>query len=191
MGLPAETAGGAAGHTGRRVRAATPQDLSALLALYAQARHFMAAAGNPSQWTGGYPGLDILQSGIAAGKQHILEAPSGEMLAAFFFDYGPAPEPAYARIEGAWLRQGPYGVLHRIAVAAPGTGAAGACLAWCFARSGGDLRADTHADNRPMQRSLDKAGFVRCGVIRLADGSPRWAYQKLGRPGQPSAECPV
>ena len=32
----------------------------------------------------------------------------------------------------------------------------------------GYLRADTHADNRPMQRLLEAYGFRRCGVIHGA-----------------------
>ena len=46
------------------------------------------------------------------------------------------------------------------------------------------LRADTHADNKIMQHLLEKNGFTRCGVIHVADGSPRFAYQKLA-PIQP------
>ena len=46
------------------------------------------------------------------------------------------------------------------------------------------LRADTHADNKIMQHLLEKNGFTRCGVIHVADGSPRFAYQKLA-PTQP------
>ena len=47
-----------------------------------------------------------------------------------------------------------------------------------------ELRADTHADNKIMQHLLEKNGFTRCGVIHVADGSPRFAYQKLA-PTQP------
>ncbi|MEI3312611.1 MAG: GNAT family protein [Faecalibacterium prausnitzii] len=46
------------------------------------------------------------------------------------------------------------------------------------------LRADTHADNKIMQHLLEKNGFTRCGIIHVADGSPRFAYQKLA-PTQP------
>ena len=44
------------------------------------------------------------------------------------------------------------------------------CLAFCLERSG-NLRIDTHADNRIMQRLIEKSGFVRCGIIHLADES--------------------
>ena len=41
------------------------------------------------------------------------------------------------------------------------------------------LRADTHEANVTMQRCLERAGFVRCGVIHVADGTPRLAYEKI------------
>jgi len=40
------------------------------------------------------------------------------------------------------------------------------------------LRIDTYQDNHPMQTALERAGFSRCGVIHLMDGSPRIAFQK-------------
>ena len=35
------------------------------------------------------------------------------------------------------------------------------------------------ADNQIMQHLLEKNGFTRCGIIHVADGTPRIAYQKL------------
>ncbi len=43
-----------------------------------------------------------------------------------------------------------------------------------------NLRIDTHLKNLPMQRSLKKAGFTRCGTIFTRDGTPREAYWKSG-----------
>ena len=43
----------------------------------------------------------------------------------------------------------------------------------------GGIRVDTHEGNIPMRKMLEKQGFVYCGVIHLADGSPRVAYQYL------------
>ena len=41
------------------------------------------------------------------------------------------------------------------------------------------LRADTHEANRPMRRCLERAGFVYTGVITVADGTPRRAYERV------------
>lgn len=43
----------------------------------------------------------------------------------------------------------------------------------------GNLRIDTHADNATMLRRIDEAGFTYCGVVRMDDGSPRRAYQRV------------
>ena len=39
------------------------------------------------------------------------------------------------------------------------------------------LRVDTHADNRVMQRTLIRMGFVYTGIIFCHNGTPRLAYQ--------------
>ena len=43
-----------------QIRHTKPEDIPAVLALYEDARRFMAQNGNPNQWTGGYPGRDQL-----------------------------------------------------------------------------------------------------------------------------------
>ena len=42
-----------------------------------------------------------------------------------------------------------------------------------------NIRIDTHHDNKIMQRLLEQNGFVYCGIIFLADASPRLAYQRI------------
>jgi RimJ/RimL family protein N-acetyltransferase len=50
-------------------------------------------------------------------------------------------------------------------------------LTWCLEQRG-NIRIDTHDDNLPMQRALEKNGFVPCGRIWCEDGTPRIAYQR-------------
>jgi len=42
-----------------------------------------------------------------------------------------------------------------------------------------NIRIDTHKDNRIMQHNIEKHGFTYCGIIYLANGDERLAYQKL------------
>jgi RimJ/RimL family protein N-acetyltransferase len=101
----------------------------------------------------------------------------GEILAVFMFSQDP--DPTYAKIcAGEWLSDAPYGVIHRIAVARQGQGIIGKCIDECFKRCQ-NLRIDTHRDNLPMQRALLKRGFKYCGIIYLANGDERLAYQKI------------
>ena len=72
------------------------------------------------------------------------------------------------------------GIKHRVA----GDGAAGGvfarCLAFCLGLCG-NIRIDTHRDNRTMRHLIEKSGFARCGLIHVEDGSPRIAYQYAAR----------
>ena len=157
------------------VRVASARDLARILEIYADARAFMRAHGNPDQWGENYPPEEMIREDVATGRSYVCV--EGEEILGVFY-YAEGDDPTYAVIEdGAWLNDAPYGVIHRIAVVARGRGVAAACFAFGVSRCR-NLKIDTHADNLPMQKSLEKNGFVRCGTIYLADGSPRIAYQK-------------
>lgn len=158
------------------IRQTTMEDMAAVTALYDKARGFMMEHGNPDQWGLSHPPEELIKSDIRAGYSYVCLA-EGEICGVFFYQKGI--EPDYLNIrQGAWLDDQPYGVVHRIAAPTGVKGVATFCLNWCLEQSGGNLRIDTHADNYPMQRMLEKNGFVRCGLIDLKDGSERIAYQK-------------
>ena len=154
------------------IRPATMNDLATILAIYEAARQFMRANDNHSQWAGGYPPASLVEQDIQNGNSFVFEE-DGELLGVFCYFNGE--DPTYVHIDGAWLNDHPYGVIHRIAVRAHRRGVATACYDWALAQCR-DLRIDTHADNKPMQRSLQKYGFTPCGTIYLANGDPRIAY---------------
>ena len=161
------------------IRKARMEDLPEIMALYARAREFMVSTGNPKQWAArNWPPEELIRRDIAGKKCHVCEE-SGELLAVFFYDFGKNIDPCYAVIEdGGWLNDEPYGVVHRIAAKA-GSGAGKFCINWAFAQCG-HLRIDTHADNRVMQKTLQKLGFSRRGVIHVAeDTDPRLAFEKV------------
>lgn len=102
-------------------------------------------------------------------------AEDGTPLAVFCFTVGE--EPAYRKIyDGAWLNEEPYAVIHRLGVSSHRGGVCSFCIQWCYAQHP-NLRVDTHRVNRPMQGCLKKNGFTCCGIVYLADGSERLAYQ--------------
>ena len=157
------------------VREAALKDLPRILEIYDHARAFMREQGNASQWGNGYPSESLLREDIEQKRLYLCV--DGEaLLGVFCYFYGD--DPTYAYIEnGDWLNTAQYGVIHRIAVAEHGKGVAKFCFDYAFARCQ-NLKIDTHADNLPMQKSLLKNGFVRCGTIYLENGDPRIAYQK-------------
>jgi len=91
-------------------------------------------------------------------------------------------EPAYDAIE-AWLTDGDYVVLHRMAVTdgEKGRGVATEFMrrveAMACGRGTGSMRVDTNFDNRYMLRMLGRLGFVYCGKVRYRSGE-RLAFEK-------------
>lgn len=160
------------------VRRSNMEDIPAMMELYAQARVFMRENGNLNQWDDSYPSRELLEKDIAFGNSYIVEDDEKNLAATFAFIKGE--DPTYYGIEnGAWLNHEPYGTIHRLAGNTSYHGIASGCISWCKSQIG-NLRADTHEDNKIMQHLLEKNGFVRCGIIHLANGAPRIAYQFAG-----------
>ena len=158
------------------IRKTAPADLDAVMALYDQGRRFMRQSGNHNQWINGYPSRELVAEDIRLGRSYLVTE-AGELAAVFCFFWGPDIEPSYRRIDGAWLDDGPYGVLHRIASSGRAPGMVQWCADWCLGQCP-SLRADTHRDNLPMQRALERAGFRLCGRVIIEDGTERLAYQR-------------
>ncbi len=164
-----------------QIRKSTEQDLGRMLEIYAVARRFMAEHGNPNQWgPRGWPPEALLRRDIESGRSYVCLNDAGRVVGTFFFDQGADIEPTYRQIaDGAWLDDGPYGVVHRIASDGSERGVGAYCLSWAYAQCG-HLRIDTHGDNTVMQGLLVKLGFVHCGTIYVyEDNDPRLAYEKL------------
>ena len=156
-----------------QVRLTTEADLERVMEIYHGAQAFMAAHGNPTQWRNAYPTPEIVREDIALCRGYVCEE-NGHLYAAFMLL--EEEDPNYRRIDGAWLNDEPYGTLHRVASDGSARGIFAACMEFARARCG-QLRIDTHHDNRVMQRLIEGSGFARCGIIHIADGSPRIAYQ--------------
>ena len=157
------------------IRKATYDDIPVLMDVFRKARCIMRSSGNMHQWNDGYPSEEIVRRDIDNGHCYVL-CEDGKVVATMAFI--PGPDTTYAVIyDGCWLSDEPYHVIHRIAVAEPGHNAARTLLDWGFGRVK-SIRIDTHKDNVIMQHVLSKYGFTHCGMILLANGDPREAYQK-------------
>lgn len=157
------------------IRQANKEDMARIQEIYAYARSFMAATGNPNQWGTSHPPVDQLEEDIQVGRLHVVQNETG-IHGVFYFYIGE--DPTYAVIyDGAWNSREPYGTIHRIA----GDGSGGvlrAAVEFCSQQIA-YLRIDTHADNRVMQNALKKLGFQPCGTIYVSDGTPRIAYDRI------------
>lgn len=158
------------------IRKAGYTDIRRALDIYDSARRFMRSRGNAVQWVNGYPSEELLRADVAAGQLYVMED-AGGVYAVFAFIIGD--DPTYQVIDGAWLDGGtPYGTLHRLGSDGTRRGVLAEAVDWALTRLP-HLRADTHEANVTMQRCLERAGFVRCGVIHVADGTPRLAYERI------------
>ena len=160
------------------IRKATFDDIPALMRLFECAKGIMRASGNLHQWGVGYPSEEVVRGDVERGVCYVaMDDANGEIEATMAFI--PGSDSTYSYIEGgAWLNDNPYYVIHRIAVARPGKGYARLLFDWAFERAG-TVRIDTHRDNVIMHHILQKYGFQRCGVIYLANGDARDAYQMI------------
>lgn len=163
-----------------KIRHSTENDISRILEIYAYARAFMAAHGNPKQWGAtSWPPEALIREDIRQGDSYVCVNDADRVIGTFYFIQGEDIEPTYRRItDGAWRDDSPYGVVHRIAGDGSEKGIGAFCLDWAYGQCG-HLRIDTHGDNKAMQGLLKKLGFVHCGTIYVVeDNDPRLAYEK-------------
>ncbi|MDR1813259.1 MAG: GNAT family N-acetyltransferase [Tannerella sp.] len=158
-----------------QIRKATIRDIDDIMPVFDAARLFMQSTGNPHQWINGYPSKELIISNIQ-DEDFYLCFSGDSIVGAFYFRIGD--DPTYDRIyNGLWLNDKPYGVVHRLASNGKQKRLADLCFDWCFNRVD-NIRVDTHRDNKVMQSALERYGFRYCGIIYLADGRERMAYQK-------------
>ena len=161
---------------GRTVKKASIGDLSVVMDFIEQGKAKMIKAGNPNQWSANYPAIETIERDIVQGNCYLLYE-GGKAIATFVFKAGP--EPNYQRIDdGSWLDDQPYYVIHRVASAEGVHGVMADVISYCSSFTS-SIRIDTHADNRPMQASLARLGFVYCGVIYVENGDSRRAFQRI------------
>ena len=156
------------------IRHTTTADIPRLKEIFAIARRFMAEAGNPNQWTEGYPSEELLQEDIDSGDSYVIV--KGDRIVATFVLRGGA-DPTYDIIyDGKWPNDKPYATIHRIASSGEATGIMHTALQYALTLYD-NIRIDTHRDNLVMQHLLADEGFSYCGVIHCWSGDERLAFQ--------------
>lgn len=133
------------------------------------------------QWQDGYPNPQVVQNDIEKGQGFVLleEKTIIGYSAVLIND-----EPAYAKIEGKWLTNDDFIVIHRVAISEKylGKGLAKMIIGQIenFARDNNiySIKADTNFDNIPMMKIFENLGYTLCGEVYFR-GSPRKAYEKV------------
>lgn len=161
----------------RKIRKAKAADMPAIMQVMEAAKRIMRQSGNMHQWTGGYPSEAVILSDMEKDGGFVMVV-DDRLIA--YFAFLPSPEPTYNKIyQGNWIDEvSPYHVVHRIASYPDAHGIFSSIMDFCFSKSP-NIRIDTHRDNTIMQHCICKYGFAYCGIIYLASGDERLAYQRI------------
>ena len=163
-----------------KFRQATPDDSREIWQILQQAILRRKNDGS-RQWQDGYPNTGTVQSDIEHGIGYVLtENDAVAAYAAVIYN----DEPAYEAIEGKWLSDADFNVVHRVAVSDQAAGKGFATEVFRrieeFSRKNGilSIKVDTNFDNVAMLRILEKLGYKYCGEVYFR-GSARKAFEKV------------
>ncbi|KUJ53013.1 GNAT family N-acetyltransferase [Chryseobacterium sp. JAH] len=134
-----------------------------------------------TQWQNGYPNEQTVETDIAKNFGFVLTVNDeiAVYVALIFND-----EPAYSTIDGAWLTNGEFVVIHRVAVSEKFAGQGLAKKLFDviedYVRSQNvhSIKVDTNYDNTAMLKILESKGYTYCGEVLLQSGM-RKAYEKV------------
>lgn len=133
-----------------------------------------------NQWQGKDPTEETIMEDILEGHTFIFKD-DGNIVGTAVLAEGK--DPTYAAIDGAWRTDGEYLTIHRSVVtekyAGKGMGRRmmNRIKLYAASRNVDSIRVDTHEDNQVMRRLIESSGFSYCGVITVADGTERAAYE--------------
>lgn len=134
-----------------------------------------------NQWQDGYPNPDVIEKDIKGGSGFVL---MDQDVIVGYVAILINDEPAYEKIDGQWLTDGDFIVLHRVALSEEyvGKGLARRILAfveeYAVKNAINSVKADTNFDNIAMMKTFEKLGYLYCGEVYFR-GSPRRAYEKV------------
>lgn len=161
------------------LRKAVEADTERIWQIIGQAKEQMRLLDS-LQWQDGYPALENIIHDINSGYGYVLCLDNSVIAyAAVIFD----GEPAYNSIDGNWLSEEPYVVVHRLAVANEMKKRGIATLFMqkvemlSLEKGISSFRVDTNFDNNYMLHMLSALGFSYCGEITY-ERYKRVAYEK-------------
>ena len=155
-------------------------ELNVVVNLIDSARAALKSDG-VDQWQGEDPTAEELLENIKAGCCYFFKEDTTVGMAVL----KEGDDPTYDVIDGKWLTEGDYLTIHQFVVAEDrrGEGMSRRMMERIFAyvRFKGipAIRIDTHSDNFRMRGLIESTGFTYCGVITVADGTERVAYEQV------------
>lgn len=163
-----------------KLRKANISEISSIWEILQQAIEQRRLDGS-EQWQNGYPNQQTVHDDIANGYGYVLDD-NNVIVAYAAIIFGV--EPAYNEIDGQWLTNGDYVVVHRVATSnsVKGKGVATQLFKLLedlsIEQGVFSIKIDTNFDNIPMLKIMDRLGYTYCGEIFFG-GAPRKAYEKV------------
>lgn len=163
---------------------AMKENLASIMGIVKDAQIHLASQ-QIDQWQDGYPNEEAILKDITNQESFVVQNDRMDIMGTAMFT--TRAEPTYSSIDGAWLsmENSIYGVIHRMAVSNDfrKQGIAKFIFTACEQKLKESkitsMRIDTHEDNKEMQGLLKHLDYIYCGVIYLANGDKRLAYEKL------------
>ena len=132
------------------------------------------------QWQDGYPNETVILQDITKGVGYVLTDDNTIVgYAAILFN----DEPAYKHLNGTWLTNEDFVVVHRVAISDDYLGKGLAQKIFLFTEDLAiennifSIKVDTNFDNIPMLKILEKLGYTYCGEVTFRGGI-RKAFEK-------------
>lgn len=134
-----------------------------------------------NQWQDGYPNESVVKNDIQSSYGYVIENDKDQLVGYFALIFDT--EPAYEKLEGTWLSNQEYAVIHRL-VTDPVHKVKG-MAEWILleiesivkSKSVHSIKVDTNFDNGAMLHLFNKLGYQYCGEVYFR-GSARKAFEK-------------
>ena len=161
-------------------RIANENDIAQIMEIVENAKSYMKE-NKINQWSENYPNEDVFLTDLKENRLYVADIDGKVVgMAVLVFD----GDEDYKNIDGKWLVNGKYGVIHRIAVNPDYKSQNVAKNLLDFFENKlkelnyDSIRVDTHKDNKSMLRFIEKNGFQKCGIVYIRNTDERIAFEK-------------
>lgn len=161
-------------------RIANENDMEQIMEIVENAKSYMKE-NKINQWSKNYPNEDVFLADLKENRLYVAEIKGKVVGMAVLVLDG---DEDYKNIDGKWLIDGKYGVIHRIAVNPDYKSQNVAKNLLDFFENKlkelnyDSIRVDTHKDNKSMLRFIEKNGFQKCGIVYIRKTDERIAFEK-------------
>lgn len=164
------------------IRQTKQSEVPEVMAIIDIGRQLQRQNGNDIQWPPHYPAASDIELDIERNHSFVCvidgeddtDLEEETLVATMCIQQGD--DPTYGDIDGAWLNDLPYVTIHRIASNQLIKGAGSFCMQYVIDNYD-NIKIDTHEKNTAMIALIKKFGFIHCGKITIADGTPREVFQ--------------